>query len=346
MKLSEIIEKIGGKLISQETNDSDPTIKGIRPIDQAGPDELTFQTNPRYAEKIPGTKAAAIILAKPTDKTKIPQIIHPNPYGAMAMAAQLFYQVSHTYSGISEQAWIHPEADVAENATIYPFTYIDKGAKIGKSCVIYPHCYIGRDTTIEDGTILYSGVQVMHECQIGRNCIIHANCVIGADGFGFAPDRSGNIKIPQTARVVIGNDVELQAACTIDRGALEDTIVGDGSKLDDQVLIAHGVRLGKNCLIAGQGAIAGSTKVGDRFIMAGCGAVGPSLTISNDVLVGPKAGINAPVESPGEYHGFPLVPARQWRKETVSLKKLPELLKTVRNLENKVKELEDKLGSG
>ena len=180
----------------------------------------------------------------------------------------------------------------------------------------------------------------MHDCKVGDHCIIHSGCIIGADGFGFAPDNGREpIKIPQTARAIIENHVELQAGCTIDRGALKDTIIGEGSKLDDQVLVAHGVQIGKNCLIAGQGAIAGSSKIGDRFMMAGCGAIGPSLTIASDVLIGPKAGVNAPIDKPGEYHGFPLVPATQWRKETISLKKLPELLKRVRSLELQLEKL-------
>lgn len=340
MKLSEIIEKTGGVLIPEGHPCLETEIRGVRPIDQAGPDELTFQTNPRYVSKIADTRAAAIILAEPTERTSIPQIIHPNPYAVMARALQLFSSVHHSYSGQSELAFIHPEAEIHPTAVIYPFVHVDQGASIGADSVIYPHCYIGRNACIGSDTILYPSVSVMHECRIGDHCIIHASCVIGADGFGFAPDRDGPVKIPQTARALIGDHVELQAGCTIDRGALEDTVIGDGCKLDDQVLIAHGVKLGKHCLIAGQGAIAGSTRIGDRFMMAGCGAVGPSLTIADDVRIGPKSGIVAPVESPGEYHGFPLLPAKQWRRETVSLRRLPELVRTVQDLQRRLEELE------
>jgi len=342
MKLAQIIEKTGGELHPPCEKIPDITITGIAPVDKASPGELTFQTNPRYAGKVASTKATAIFLGKPTDQTTVLQIIHPNPYAAMAMTAQMFFTRTHTFQGQSDLAFIHPEAQVDPEATLYPFAYIDKGARVGSGSVLYPHTYLGENSSVGKNTVLYPGVSVMYDCEIGNSCLIHSGCVIGADGFGFAPDKSGNVKIPQVAKAIIEDDVELQAGCTIDRGALEDTIVGSGTKLDDQVLIAHGVQLGKNCLIAGQGAIAGSTKIGDRFIMAGCGAIGPSLTVASDVLVGPKAGINAPIEKSGEYHGFPAIPARQWRKETVSQKRLPDLIKQVQSLQKRIEELENR----
>ena len=340
MRLSELADKIGGKLIPPSSGAIE--IKGIAPIHTATGDHITFQTNPKYAALLADCQAAAVILGQATDRTQIPQLIHDNPYAAMAKTSQLFHQDTHTFQGQSELAIVHPEAEVDPSVTLYPYCVVDKGAKVGAGTILYPHVVIGRDSTVGTNCVFYAGTVIMHECLIGNNVILHAHCVIGADGFGFAPSAEGNVKIPQIGKVIIEDDVELQAACTIDRGALEDTIIGRGTKIDDQVLIAHGVQLGEHCLIAGQGAIAGSTKIGKRFIMAGCGAVGPSLQITDNVIAGPKIGITAPIKEPGEYIGYPARPAGDWRKQTVGIKRLPELMRTIKELQRRVAELENK----
>jgi UDP-3-O-[3-hydroxymyristoyl] glucosamine N-acyltransferase len=340
VKLGDLAKKIGADLIASNQDAQDLEIKGIAPLDVAGASEVTFLSNPKYAKKLRETKAAAVILGSAVSDLEVPQLVHRNPYAAMAETANLFYKLTHTYQGQSKLAVVHAEAKVDPSATLYPFSYIEKGAVIGANCVVYPHVYVGENSRVGDDSVIFPSATIMPGCTVGRKALIHAGVVIGADGFGFAPTREGIVKIPQVGGVVIGDDVEIGPTSTIDRGAFNDTVLGNGCKLDSQVHIAHGVQIGEFGMICGQAAIAGSTRVGKRLIMAGHSAIGPSLEIGDGVVLGPKAGMTRSTAEAGEYIGMPSMPGNAWRRQVVALQQVPELLKAVRALTAKVEALE------
>lgn len=338
-KLSELARLIGAELRAPR-DAADLDIRGVATLDQAGPDQLTFLTNPRFASKAATTRAAAIIVAAPLAEVDKPQLVSSNPYAAMAKASQRFYERRHTFSGQSELAYVHPSAEVDESATLYPFAFVDQGAKVGPGCVLYPHSYVGIDAVLGARCVLYPAAVVMETCKLASDVVVHGGAVLGADGFGYAPTREGIEKIPQIGGLVVGEACEIGSTSSVNRGAFEDTTLGKGVKLDSHVHIAHGVGVGDFSMVCGLAGIAGSAKVGKRYIGAGQSGVAPGVEAGDNVTLGAQSGLIVSVSEKGEYLGFPAVPAAEWRRQTVSLGKLPELLKTVRKLEQRIAELE------
>ncbi|MFW7381748.1 MAG: UDP-3-O-(3-hydroxymyristoyl)glucosamine N-acyltransferase [Oligoflexus sp.] len=338
MNISEFAGYVKGEVRNLKISD-DFHIRGINSLEHAEADEISFLTNPKYAKLLHKTKACAVLLAKEEPDLDITQIIHPNPYAAMAMIAQKFYQRQHTYNQQSELAFVHPTAQLDSTATLYPFSYVDEGASIGPGSILYPGVFVGRGAKVGANTVLYPNSVVLEECVLGDDCIIHPNAVLGGDGFGFAPTGDKLVKIPQVGKVIVGNDVEIGSTSTVDRGAFEDTIIGDGSKLDSQVHIAHGVKLGKNAMLCGQTEIAGSTKIGDNLIMAGQSAIGPSLEVGHHITLGPRAGLTNSHSKSGTYMGMPITPIKEWRRQAVAAKQLPDVLSRLRKLEAELAEI-------
>ncbi len=332
MKLQEVIDRVGGKLLPDNTH-LERSIKGINTLEQANQDEISFLSNPRYSKHLASTKACAVILAKHEPSLEIPQIVHPNPYAAMATIAQQFFQRQHSYSKQSSLAYVHPEADVSPEAVVYPFAYIDAGASIASGVILYPGVFIGPRASIGNNSVLYANAVVLADCHLGEDCLVHPGAVIGGDGFGFAPTGGDLIKIPQVGGVSIGSDVEIGSNSTVDRGAFDDTEIANGCKLDSQVHIAHGVKLGRNAMLCGQTEIAGSTRVGDNLIMAGQSAIGPSLEVGDHITLGPRAGLTNSHKESGTFMGMPLSPIKDWRRQAVVMKQLPEVLSRLRKLE-------------
>ncbi|SMF55247.1 UDP-3-O-(3-hydroxymyristoyl)glucosamine N-acyltransferase [Pseudobacteriovorax antillogorgiicola] len=338
MKLIEIASHIKATIKNQMIAD-DFEVLDIKALEFAGEQDISFLTNTKYLKYLKNTKACAVILAKEDPSLPLTQLIHPNPYAAMAIVSQAYYQRSHSYDQQSSMAFVHPTAKVDESATLYPFTYIDQGATIGAEAVIYPGAFVGKDAYVGDRTILYPGAVVLEECRLGKDCILHPNAVIGGDGFGFAPTGGPLEKIPQIGKVVIGDDVEIGSTSTVDRGAFEDTTIDNGTKLDSQVHIAHGVKLGKYGMLCGQTEIAGSTKVGDNIIMAGQSAIGPSLEVGSHITLGPRAGLTNSHSKSGTYMGMPISPIKDWRRQAVGFKQLPDVLSRLRKMEAELEEL-------
>jgi len=338
LSLGDIVKKVGGELFGPP----ETLISGIAPIDVANHNQITFYTRLEFLDKVGDCKAAAIITGKKLEQANVPQLIHDEPYVAMAKVSQLFNIWEHSRSGQSEHVFVHEAAEVDKSVTLYPNVYIDSGATIKSGCTIYPYTYIGRNVILSENGTIFPNVTIYDETEIGKNATIHSGCVIGSDGFGFAPGKEGNIKIPQIGKVILGDDVEIQSNSVIARGTLENTILGDGCKLDAHVLIAHGVQIGKHALLCGHASIAGSAKVGDRLTMAGQTAVAPGITVGDGITLGGKAGLTGSLDKPGVYHGMPVSKTSEWRKQMVSLRRLPDLIKTVRVLEEKIKQLESK----
>ncbi|MHB2025173.1 MAG: UDP-3-O-(3-hydroxymyristoyl)glucosamine N-acyltransferase [Elusimicrobiota bacterium] len=243
-------------------------------------------------------------------------------------------------AGIYREACVDPSARVAQSSTVLPGAVVMPGAVIGERCVVYPGVVIEPSAEIGDDTMLFPGVVVGHHCMIGKNCIIHGGTVIGADGFGFYDDSSGRHKIPQIGNVVIADHVEIGAGCTIDRATLESTIVGEHTKIDDQVHIGHNCRLGRYIYIVGNTAIGGSVVIEDGAMISGMVIVKDHLRIAKGSIIMGFSGVAQDTEPKTAYFGAPARPARQMHKMNAALERLPELLARVRELENEMKKIQ------
>jgi UDP-3-O-[3-hydroxymyristoyl] glucosamine N-acyltransferase len=330
---------LGAELVFPENVPTDDLVlQGIAPIDTAAKGQLTFLTSPEYEKFLGSTNASAVIIKAPKKDVKIPQIIHANPYFAMAKAAQLFFRPTYSASGVSEKAEVHPEAQLGSDVIIYPFVVVGKGAVIGDRSVLYPGVYVGDFVQIGVDTVVHSNVSIGERCRIGSRVIIHAGSALGPDGFGFAPGNGEIAKIPQVGIVVLEDDVEIGGVCSIDRATMGETRIGRGTKLDSHVHVAHNVKIGENCLLCGGSKIAGSTILGDWCVLGGDCSVVNNIRIGNGVRVGAKAGVTKSLEESGDYMGFPAIPAAQWRRQIVAARRAEGVEKRLQALENAFKE--------
>jgi UDP-3-O-[3-hydroxymyristoyl] glucosamine N-acyltransferase len=309
------------------------TISGIAPVDKAGGADVTFLINPEYMKFADQTAAAAVIVGKVIETCPRPQIVHPNPYWAFATTFQMFVAPRAESGVIDPGATLHPSVKTGADVTIYPGSYVSEGCVIGDNSVLFPGVFLGRGVKIGANTILRANVVIEDGCIVGNNVLIHGNTTIGADGFGFAPGTDSIAKIPQVGIVRIEDDVEIGAGTTIDRAAMGETVIGRDCKLDSSVHVAHNARLGEHTMMCGGAFVAGSAKLGNWVILAGSSSVNNHVEIGDRVTVGALAGVTKSLKEPGEYMGFPAVPASQWRREIASVRRLKAMEERIRNLE-------------
>ncbi|MFN3884293.1 MAG: UDP-3-O-(3-hydroxymyristoyl)glucosamine N-acyltransferase [Rhodocyclaceae bacterium] len=335
--LGEIIARFGGEL----RGDPGRAIVGLATLENAGPDQLSFLANPKYRRQLATTRAGAVIVsAEAAAECPTAAIITPQPYLYFARVSQWLANIPRPAPGIHPSAVV--ESTLPSSVSVGPLAWIGPDVTIGENCVIGAHCRIGTEVTIGADGWLYPGVTVYHGCRIGRRAIIHSGAVIGADGFGFAREGAAWVKIAQTGAVVIGDDVEIGANTTIDRGALEDTVIEDGVKLDNQIQIAHNVRIGRHTAIAGCVGIAGSTKIGARCTIGGAAMIIGHLTLADDVHVAAGTFVGKSLLTPGSYTGaVPLQPHAEWLKNFAHLRHLDALADKIRALEKRLAELEN-----
>ena len=334
ISLKEVLKITGGKLIGDENL----KIKKISPIDKAEPGDITFLSNKKYIPYLKQTKASAIILDKEIKNLGIAQIVSENPYLAYAKLLTFFTKKDIKHTGVSPKAFVDESSIIPENVTVYPGAYIGKNVKIDENTIIYPNVVIGDNCKIGKNCIIYANVSIYHNTIIGDNVIIHAGTVIGSDGFGYAKDGEKYFKIPQIGNVIIEDDVEIGANCTIDRGAIESTKIGKGVKIDNLVQIAHNVEIGENSVIVAQVGISGSTKIGKKVVLAGQVGIAGHIKIGDNVMVGAKSGIGRSLRDGSIVSGIPVIDHKKWLKWAVSYEKLPELIKKVKELEKKINE--------
>ncbi len=336
MQLSELALHVKAELYNGAGADK-LEIKTVAPISTAGAGELTFLTNAEYEKHLTTTKASAVIVGKRYPDLKLPQLVHKNPYWAFAKLAQLFFPAKAEKPGISPLASVDSTASVAATATIYPFAYVGPRVKIHRHVVIYPGVYLAEDVEIGDDTVLRANVVVESGIKIGARCLIHGGSVLGGDGFGFAPGEADLAKIPQVGSVVIADDVEIGGLCTVDRGALENTVVGKGTKLDSHVHIGHGASLGESCMMCGQSGLAGSAKLGNRVVVGGNTGISNRVVIADGVQVGACSGVTKSIPEAGTTHiGFPAGPQKEWQRQLVYLRRMPEIEARIKALEAKI----------
>lgn len=331
--LAEIVQRFGGRLVG----DANVRISQIATLENAGPHHLTFLTHGKYRSMLARTRAGAVIVAPDAaEATTLPRIVADNPYAYFARVLTFLNPPLETVPGIHASAVIEASAKLAPSASIGPFAYIGKNARIGEYAVIGAGCVIGDEVSVGAHALFYPRVTVYHGCRIGDRVIFHSGAVIGADGFGIAMDEGRWLKIPQTGRVVIGNDVEIGANTTVDRGALDDTVIEDGVKLDNQIQVGHNVRIGAHTAIAGCVGIAGSAIIG-RYCKIGGGAIVLGhLHIADHVDISAGTMITKSIDKAGTYTAaYPFSSHREWLRNSVHLRRLDQLAETVGRLEKR-----------
>jgi UDP-3-O-[3-hydroxymyristoyl] glucosamine N-acyltransferase len=321
----------------------DLVIGGIAPIDQATPRDITFIVQGRYARLAPQSLAGAFIVAPDQAELPRPLIIVPYPYLAYARVAALFAPPRRRWPGVSDFGYLGRQVKLGQDVSIAPMVYIGDGVHLGDRVTIMAGCVIGDDVLIGADTLVYPNVTILERCQVGARSIIHSGTVIGSDGFGFVPGPEGHYKIPQLGTVVIEDDVEIGANCAIDRGALGATRVGRGAKIDNLVHLAHNVMVGEYSLLVAQVGVSGSTKLGKGVALGGQAGLVGHIELGDGVRVGAKSGVNHSVAPGQTVSGYPARDHQEWLKIMGHLPKLPNIYQRLRQLEQKVSELADRL---
>jgi UDP-3-O-[3-hydroxymyristoyl] glucosamine N-acyltransferase len=327
LTLGEIVARLGGEAVG----DAGTRISGVATLDSAGPGDIAFLANPRYRGRLATTRAGAVILGPgDRDAATIPRIVNENPYAYYARTVALFHPEEPAHPGIHPFAQVDGSATVDASSEIGAFVVIGKGARVGARARIGAHSVLGNGASVGEGTRLHPRVTVYEGCSIGARCIVHSGVVIGADGFGMARDSGRWVKIPQVGAVRVGDDVEIGANTTIDRGALDDTVIGDGVKLDNQIQVGHNVVIGPHTVIAGCTGISGSVTIGrDCMIGGGVGIVG-HLSICDGVTISGFSFVTKSIVKPGTYtSGTPAMPHAEWLRNSAHLRHLDEIVRRV-----------------
>lgn len=331
ISLGELVTQFGCELIG----DPDIEIGSVASLPNAGPDALTFLSNPSYKKELASTKAGAVIL-RPDDAVDSPvaTILHDDPYACYAGMAAVVCPPPAYLPGIHESAVVDASASVADSAHLAAGVVVGERSRIGENVYLGPGTVIGPDCVIGDDCRLIANVTLARSVSAGARCIFHPGVVLGSDGFGNAMTSEGWVKVPQLGGVRIGSDVEIGANTTVDCGAVDDTVIEDGVRIDNLCMIAHNVHVGAHTAMAGQTAIAGSTIIGKRCLFAGrSGSVG-HVSICDDVVVGALSFVSKDVTQPGTYvASFPAAPAREWARQLARFRRLDALAERVSKLE-------------
>ncbi len=322
--------------------DSGIEIHRVAKIETAGAGDVTFLANPKYAASLAATRASAVIAGSNVSGAPCAIIRSATPYLTFARAARALSPERQPEPGVHPQASVAADAAVDPTASIGPFAVVGAGARVGARTIIHPHVVIGDDATVGDDCVLHAHVSIRERCTLGARVVVQNGAVIGSDGYGFAqrPDGSHE-KIPQTAPVVIEDDVEIGANTTIDRPAVGETRIKTGTKIDNLVQIAHGVVVGPHSLLAAQVGIAGSTVVGERVMFGGQAGISGHLTIGDRVKLAAKTGVTGSIEADGYMSGYPMMETQQWRRAHVIVRNLPAMRRQLRDLEARLLKIEE-----
>jgi UDP-3-O-[3-hydroxymyristoyl] glucosamine N-acyltransferase len=330
--LAQLAQHVGGKVKGNAALE----ISSVATLENATEADISFLANPKYTNALQTTKAGAVIIGKDTD-APVPLLICEDPYYAFSQISVLLHgHRQHKNVGISPRANIAKTAKIGKACSINDFATICDGAVIGDNAVIYPGVFIGDNVKIGDNCILYPNVVIYEGCRLGNNVIIHANTTIGKDGYGFAPHKDKLYKIPQVGGVAIEDDVEIGGNSCIQRGTLEDTIIGTGCKIGDLSDIGHGVKIGPYCLLIGHLAIAGSTTIGHHCVIAAQVGIVGHIKIGNFVKIGAQAGVINDVPDNQSVVGAPAIDVSKARRAYAMIENLPEMKKAIRRIEKQI----------
>lgn len=338
--LAELVARFGGELLG----DGAVSIRQVAPLDKAEAGEIGFVSQSRYLSQLATSRASAVILpADARDASTLPRILTPNPYLYFARVSALLNPPPQPQPGIHPTAVVAPDAEVAADASIAAGAVIGRGARVGMRSVVGPNCVIGDEASLGEDCLLHPNVTLSFRCQVGDRVILHSGCVIGSDGFGFAPNQGRWEKIPQIGRVLVGDDVEIGACTTIDRGALEDTVIEEGVKLDNLIQVAHNVHIGAHTAIAACTGIAGSAKIGRHCMIGGAAMIFGHIEIADGTHISTNTLITKSLPKAGTYtSAMPFSEHEVWQKNAAHLRNLDKLVTRIKHLEKRIAELEGK----
>jgi UDP-3-O-[3-hydroxymyristoyl] glucosamine N-acyltransferase len=338
-KLKELAEWVDGTVVG----DGEVEISGVAAIEEARAGEITFIAAPKYLPKLSETRASAIIVSKEVIQAERPLLCVANPYLAFAKILILFSQKPYQSKGIDSNAWVSPTAKLGKDLSLYPLVYVGDRCSIGDRVTLYPGVYVGEDSAIGEDSVLYSNVSIYPGTAIGKRVILHSGVVVGGDGFGYVKEGKKNVKIPQIGKVEIEDDVEIGPNTTVDRATFGKTIIRRGVKIDNLVQVAHNVLIGEDSILCAQVGISGSTKVGSNVTLAGQVGVVDHTEIGDNVIVGAQAGVTHKLAPNQAYVGSPAVPHREFLRINAVFSKLPEMRKTLIEIEKRFKKIEEAL---
>jgi UDP-3-O-[3-hydroxymyristoyl] glucosamine N-acyltransferase len=339
-------KQIAAYLKGEVVGDENAMVHTFAKIEEGVPGALSFLSNPKYTSYIYETKSTIVLVNKtfqPEREVSTTLVKVENAYESLAQLLTLYEASKPKKFGVDALAFVAPSAKIGQNAYIGAFAYVGDNAEIGDNTQIYPHSYVGDNAKIGNNSLLYSNVNVYHDCHIGNGCILHSGCVIGADGFGFAPSKTGYDKIPQIGIVDIEDNVEIGANTCVDRATMGHTVVHAGTKLDNLIQIAHNDEIGFNTVMAAQSGIAGSTKVGDWCMFGGQVGIAGHIKVGDQVQIGAQGGVVGSVKSGKVIIGSPAINAKTWMKSSAVFKQLPDMYMELNALRKELNELKEKL---
>ena len=341
IRLGELAQELGGTL----SGDPGRAITGVAGVEDAGPGDLTFLADRRYAENAARTRAAAILIAAPEAGLPCPAIVVPDPLAAFLTVAARYHPSTVPAPGIHPSAVLGPGVELGAEVAIGAHAVLEAGATIGDRAIIGPLAYVGEHATVGAQCRLYPGAVVREGCVLGARVIVQPGAVIGADGFGFRTQGGVHHKVPQLGRVVIEDDVEIGAGCTIDRATFGETRIGRGTKFDNLVHVGHNVRIGDHSLLVAQVGIGGSTTLGRYVVLAGQVGIIGHLTIGDQVQVGAGSGVMHSVPAGTKLWGAPAMPVNEAKRVFAATRRTPEMLKEIAGLKRQLAELSAKLAA-
>jgi UDP-3-O-[3-hydroxymyristoyl] glucosamine N-acyltransferase len=327
----ELAELVQGHL----SGEGDALISDARSLTEAGAGHITFVENDKQARHLPACRAAAVVVPEdlPTNGRTVIRVADPL-VAFIAIVERLRGKSEPPPLGIDPRAAVHPSAVIGPGASIHPFASVGEGAVVGARCRLYPGAVVGRHCRLGDDVILYPHAVLYDDCVLGNRVIVHAHAVLGADGFGYRQHGGRHVKVPQLGRVEVDDDVEIGAGTTIDRGTFEATRVGQGTKIDNLVMIGHNCRIGPHNLIVSQVGIAGSCSTGSHVVLAGQVGIADHVHIGDGVILGARSGVGSDLAAGARYLGTPAVPEREQKRIIVSLAKLPEMRRDLQRIKS------------
>jgi len=337
-RLAEIVERFGGEVIGN----AQTAVSQVATLESAGPQHISFLAQRKYRKQLAGTGAGAVILGRADGElTERPRIVCDNPYLYFAKVSALFNPPQAVKPGVHKTAVVERGTRVPASASVGAGAYVGRGVKFGKAVVIGPGCHVGDGVEIGAGSRLHARVTIYAACRLGQRALVHSGAVIGADGFGIALEDGRWRKIPQIGRVLIGDDVEIGANTCIDRGALDDTVIEDGVKLDNLIQVAHNVRIGAHTAIAGCTGIAGSTRIGKHCMIGGAASIVGHLDIVDRVVILAGAVVTKSILHAGTYGGHPAQDNRSWTHNMARLRQLDAIRERVSKIEQQLSSPEE-----
>ena len=334
-------QQIASFLQGEVIGDPNAKVSDLAKIEEGHEGALSFLANPKYTEFLYTTQSSIVLIDKSIEvegEVKATMVKVADARAAMGMLLNMVQAaLNPKKSGIEQPSFVAEGVEIPQDAYVGAFAYIAKGSVVGEGSQIYPQVYLGENVKIGKNCIIYAGVKIYHDCVIGDNCILHSGCVIGADGFGFAPVNGEYQKISQIGNVIIENDVEVGANTTIDRATMGHTVIGKGTKLDNLVQIGHNVVTSENNIFCAQVGVAGTTKIGSWNTFAGQVGVAGQCTIGNQNTFGAQSGIPGNIGDGNTLMGYPAIPARDWARQAVYLKRLPDAFNDIKDLKKEIK---------